>query len=189
MSKTRANDGGKAKSYDCHLHKGCWPNKAPYQNTCIPIASHDPMSFPWKWRPRGKTISYMLAISVWLPVQSSKCVLFFLAILSLLSTDYMQKLWTEILKLIVSIVFVRCLMGFFRKGFFLFYWGRNVVAANRGSLFNGILQSFAKDRCLLLVLDSGKFFRVSLKVISKTAHCANSWNCPPSAFKAFLSFA
>ena len=61
------------------------------------------------------------------------------AILSLLSTDYVQKLWTESLRLIPSVVFARYLMGFF-----LLYWGKNVAAAKSASLFNGKVDYFAK---------------------------------------------
>lgn len=85
----------------------------------------------------------MLVILDWLPVQSSN-VFFSPAILSLVSTDCILKLWTEILKLIVSIVFVRHLMGFLRKVFFLLYWGRNVAATKSASLFNGKFRYFAK---------------------------------------------
>lgn len=44
----------------------------------------------------------------------------------------------------MSVVFVRHLMGFFRKVFFLLCWGRNVAAAKSASLFNGKFSYFAK---------------------------------------------
>lgn len=131
-----------------YLHKDCWPsNRTAYHHYCILIALYDTMSFPWKCHIARQS-NYMLVILDWLPVQSSRygvgVCLFFQAILGLLSTDLMQKLRIEILTLITSVVFVRHLMGFFRKIFFILCWGKNLPAAKSASLFNGKLSYFAK---------------------------------------------
>lgn len=93
--------------------------------------------------------STKLVILDWLPVQPSKCFGFFFPLSSacfLLAVrkSCEQKSWSWLHQAFRSVVFVRHLMAFFRKVFFLWYWGRNVAAPKSASLLNGRFSYFTK---------------------------------------------
>lgn len=116
----------------------------------------------------------MLVILDWIPVQSSKC--FF--------SSYPQPVFYWLYAKAVNsnpeadceCSFGRHLMEFFRKVFFLLYREEECGGCCCKCQFTKwkiqlLRKSFAKDRCLFLVLDS-EILRSGLKVIFKTAHCA-----------------
>lgn len=108
-----------------------WPfSKATYQTICILTAVCVTQGALFGNESQvSRQISHVILICYTGLASCSVLRMFFSAILSLVSIECLQKLWTEILRLIVSVVFVRHLMGSFGKMLSLSYWGKNVASA------------------------------------------------------------
>lgn len=130
-------------------------DKATYQNTCIPIALYDTMSFPWKWRPHGKANQIYVSYIGLAPYSVLIMLGFFPSYPQLAFYWMYAKAVNRNPEADCEYRFHKVFNGILQKSVPPLVWGRNVGVAESDSLFNGKCSYFTK---VLLKIDACSWY-------------------------------